>query len=485
MLKFFASACTALLVTTTIGLAQQQPGSDVPNSLPVPSSPTLPPITADGSTAPTDATSGQNTDASTAPATAGAPSAVSSNPAANDLTVGTGALGRLLGFDKESGVRLGGIFIGDSNWLMSGGREPGDWTYDSLFVLDLSLDFEKLVGLKGGLFGIELLQYNGQPTNENAGVVMGYNSLDVRPPLNRTELYQLWWRQRLFDDKLTLRMGKLVPTYDFNNVSAPAPTDNPNAVIPSVSSLIFTPLFVNPTMLTKIPGYYNSADGIMGTYRPNKNWYLSFGAYDGSLATGDNTGLGGPRFDGHYFYIWEGGHSWSIGADEKPGNFAVGIWDQTGPLTAANGATVHGADGIYTFGAQRLWFARPGLDNSGVSGYFQAGLNNSNTNFVRQYVGGGLTGFGLVPNRPKDSMGCGMAWGFLNSDPNAGEFFFPHVASTTTSLRTNEVILQSYYQYQIRDGAYFEPALTYVPNPGERTDIKEAWATTLRLILLF
>ena len=39
----------------------------------------------------------------------------------------------------------------------------------------------------------------------------------------------------------------------------------------------------------------------------------------------------------------------------------------------------------------------------------------------------GLTGFGLVPGRPKDLMGCGLAWGWLNTDPGAGAFFFPEV----------------------------------------------------------
>ena len=37
----------------------------------------------------------------------------------------------------------------------------------------------------------------------------------------------------------------------------------------------------------------------------------------------------------------------------------------------------------------------------------------------------------------------------------------------------------------LREGAYFEPALTYIPNPGERPMLRDAWTLTLRLILLF
>ena len=46
-------------------------------------------------------------------------------------------------------------------------------------------------------------------------------------------------------------------------------------------------------------------------------------------------------------------------------------------------------------------------------------------------------------------------------------------------------MLQSYYQMFLKEGAYFEPALSYIPNPGERSDIRDAWALTLRVILLF
>src|SRR5262245_39170377 len=98
----------------------------------------------------------------------GSASAISGNPGASNIVTGTGALGRFLGFGKDSGVYLGGLWIGDGNWLMSGGLDPGQWSYDSLTLLSLTLDSERLVGLKGGLFGIQFLQFSGQPTNEQA-----------------------------------------------------------------------------------------------------------------------------------------------------------------------------------------------------------------------------------------------------------------------------------------------------------------------------
>jgi len=125
-----------------------------------------------------------------------APTAISANPGADDIQTGTGALGRILGFDKDSGIRLGGAWVGDANWLMSGGRRPGEWGLNSLTLLDLTVDTEKLVGLKGGLFAIDFLQFSGHPVNEDAGLVEGYNGLQATPPLDRQELYELWYRQQ-------------------------------------------------------------------------------------------------------------------------------------------------------------------------------------------------------------------------------------------------------------------------------------------------
>ena len=168
----------------------------------------------------------------------GSTDGISGNPGAVNILTGTGLLGRLLGFGKDSGVRLGGLWIGDTNYLFSGGADPKTWSFNSLLVVDLSLDLEKLVGIPGAQFGIDFLQFNGQATNDQAGVVPGYNGLPGQPPLDRSELYELWWRQRLFDDKLIFRIGKMVPTYDFNNVLRPVPVQDPSLFVPATSGLI-------------------------------------------------------------------------------------------------------------------------------------------------------------------------------------------------------------------------------------------------------
>jgi porin len=397
------------------------------------------------------------------------PLGISANPGAVNQITGTGQAGEWLGFQKDSGVFLGGVWAADTNYLISGGERPGSWSWNSLLILSLGLDSEKLIGWKGGKFGIDFLRFDGDPTNQRAGSVQGYNSVPGPPPLHRSELYQLWWRQELFDGKLIVRVGKMVPTADFNNVLRPVPTQDKSLFIPSVSGLLFTPVFVNPTLLGVMPGYYNSACGITTTFAPTNNFYLSYGVYDGNIANGTQTGTRGPEFNGYYFNIGEAGAAWEIGSDSLPGSFGVGVWHQSGQMRA-NDVTESGATGLYLFGSQRIWLRHLGKDNSGITGFFQFGTNDSETLPVNHFFGSGLTAFGLVPGRSQDSAGAGMACSWLN-----GNIF----------QRNSELMFQVYYQAHIIAATYVEPAISYIPTPGAKPNLDAAWATTLRVTILF
>jgi porin len=424
---------------------------------------------------------------------------ISGNPAAVNLIAGTGALGRALGIDKDSGVRLGGLWVGDASGVLSGGANPGKWGLNSLTILDLNLDTEKLMGWQGGSFGTEFLQFTGQNTNGLAGAFPGFNSLEAGPPFNRNELYQLWYRQTLFDDKLIFRIGKSVPSFDFNNVVRPVPVGDPAATIPAVTALVFTPIFVSPTMQGVMPGYYNSATGITTTFAPVKSVYLNYGVYDGNNALGHQTGLSGPRFDGYYFHIGEFGYAYRLGPERKPGNIGVGVWGQTGKLLdLSTGRLANGAVGTYVFGSQRLWFRNPGVDSSGISGFYQLAANDSNALHARQYVGGGLTAFGLVPLRPNDTFGAGVNWAWLTQGPLSARLFYPPDVWQNlsppglASLRPSQLTVQCYYQMKLADGWFFQTTLSDIPNPGippppdqHRSSFPNALAISFQLTVLF
>ena len=414
------------------------------------------------------------------------PDSITGNPAAENELPGTGLAGRLLQLPEDTGLRLGGLWLVDTNGLLSGGAQPGKWSWNSALIIGANLDAQKLLNWQGASFGIQFLQFDGQNTNGQAGSVQGYNSLPGAPPLDRSELYQLWYRQTLFDDKIIFRIGKIIPTYDFNNVARPVPTQDEALSIPAVTGLLYTPVFVNPTLLGAIGGYYNSVYGITLTVAPTKNSYVNYGVYDGNVATGVQTGLTGPHFNGNYFNILEAGVDWVAGG-KYPGEFGAGLWYQTGVLQGPRGISQNGTGGFYLFGGQRIWGRSAGnpapdgkkeivipaselKQNASISTFLQFGINNSETLPVKEYLGLGFTGFGLVPHRPGDSIGVGMAWSWLN--PNLGG-------------RSSELMFQGYYQTRIVEGVYLQPTLTYIPTPGASPKYDGAWATSLRLTVLF
>ncbi|MGB6555695.1 MAG: carbohydrate porin [Candidatus Binataceae bacterium] len=396
--------------------------------------------------------------------------AISANPGAVNALPGTGWLGRLIGFSPQSGISIGGIWVGNANYLFTGGVQPRRWSFNSLTIGNLNVDAEKLFGLPGSSFDASVLQFDGEDDNLKAGTTPGYDGLVGPKPMDRTELYELWWRQRLFDDKLVIRVGKMVTTSDFNNVSRPIPVTDPSLQIPSVTGVIFTPIYKNPTMFGAAPGYYNSAYGLTANLAPSSNFYLIYGLYDGAGSRTIQTGLReAPVFNGHYFTIAETGYAWLYGDKELPGIVAIGGWAKTGELYGG-GTQQEGAQGVYAFGSQRLWRHHAGIDNSGISGYFQLGFNDARTMIANRYFGLGFTAFSLILERPADSFGSGLAWTWLNR---------------RYGFRSNEAILETYYQMHLISSSFLEPVLSYIPNPGQGRNIQGAVVMTAQLVVMF
>ena len=100
---------------------------------------------------------------------------ISSNPGAVDVRTGTGELAEtiegLFGWPRDTGVFLGGVWVADGNCTVTGGADPGKWSFNRLLILGAGLDAEKLAGWPGGRFGVEFLQFNGEHTNRQAGSV--------------------------------------------------------------------------------------------------------------------------------------------------------------------------------------------------------------------------------------------------------------------------------------------------------------------------
>jgi len=238
-------------------------------------------------------------------------------------------------------------------------------------------------------------------------------------------------------------------------------------------------------MLGIIPGYYNSATGVVAAVLPSEHFYLQYGFFDGNLANGVQTGMGGPHFNGHYFHIGEVGANWLLGKDELSGQFGIGYWGQTGPLTTLGGTTTLGAQGCYLFGSQRLYWESPGENHNGLGGYYQFGTTNNDIVFTQRFFGCGLTYYGPLPRRNNDTAGFAMGLGRMTNDPQAAKAFFSGYGPGPAPLGNSETILTWYYQIELRPGMYLQPNLTYIPDPARVPNTPGAFPFTIQGVMLF
>ncbi len=102
---------------------------------------------------------------------------------------------------------------------------------------------------------------------------------------NRTALRQLWWEQRILDEKLVLTIGKLHTEnyYDHNSFAGSGST-----------KFISQPFAVNPTRL-----FPSDALGLNVSIYPSKNYHLTFGFND---ANGKPTTTGFNSIDESEFF---------------------------------------------------------------------------------------------------------------------------------------------------------------------------------------
>lgn len=420
--------------------------------------------------------------------------ALAANPRALSGGYYSGLLQKALGLSPESPVKFGGVLTLGGNWLASGGLRPHSTTGDFVLGLGAGVDAERLLHIPGGEFYVSGIVYQGTDSNGRAGSVQVYDNLSPPKDFQRLELFELWWRQRLFKDRLIVKIGKINAGGEFGQVLVPAPVTEAKIRDWTVSDLIYTPSGLLTTNF-KLPIYPNTAWGLAVSFLPTKNFYVSYGLFDGNGARGVQTGVEvGPEFNGYWFHIGEVGYAWRLGEQGKPGRFAAGIWGQTGDLATGiltldrtDAVKTNGAMGYYAFGYQRLWYRHPGTDPSGLIGFAQLGYSDSPTNTANWYVGGGLTALGLVPRRPYDTAGIGFAWSKLNSGADAGLVFFPNVPSsyTSTSLRSSELMLQVFYQLNlIPPYMGLQAAYTAIPTPGFRPGIPWANIFTLRMFIV-
>jgi len=429
---------------------------------------------------------------------------IPSNPNASSGLSSSGNLQKSVGLPLDAPLQVGGAATFVANRLTSGGLKTYTNTAERVFGFNAALDMERLfpfASIPGGELYASMIQYEGgRGPAYYTGDLLVYDSVfsDMGKRKHLLELYEVWWRQRLFDDRLIVKVGKIMAAGEFGTVLAPAPQDA-SRMGWAISNLLFVPIGYNPPLGGHLPAYTNTAWGAVVTVQPTPNLYGKYGFFDGNgirYATGPRLG---PDLNENIFEIGEAGAFWDLGG--KGGHAAAGIWGQTGILATGmpdviNGGVIkeHGARGLYALANQRLWYLND-VDPRGLVGWSNFGYSPSQTSFAQHYLGGGLTALGLIPLRPIDTISFGVAWARLNQGSIAGITMYGPVVPPSgwqsspfdrgTHLNSTERMYQLAYRFNFVPGIAFDAGYTAIPNPGARPNIPWANVFSLRMYLVF
>jgi porin len=359
---------------------------------------------------------------------------------------------------EERGVSIGISWVmeGFDNFL--GGIKRGA-VGASTFDVDLSVDTKKLLGLPNGEFYFDLEDHAGRdPSRVLTGDLQVFDKLSYTPYF---EIFELWYQQRLFKDKLRIKIGKVDANTEFSVV------DNGLAFLNS-SSQVTPTLFVMPTTPSPMPG-------INAFYKPAKPFYASFGIFDANRSDRFLNFSGHPERNlparHGKLLIGETGLVWKqFLKSENEGNLRLGFWGHTGTFTRIDQGAQQGAKGLYLIFDQTLW--KPSSeknDRRGVRTFLEYGRTDRAVSPIYRHFGGGFAWTGPFRRRPDDVAGFCLQYARISPQPD---------------LRHNyELALETFYRIQFTRWGSFRPDLQYIVPPAGR--YPSALVSTLRFEVIF
>lgn len=359
---------------------------------------------------------------------------------------------------EDAGITFDASLFLDWTANLNGGIRTGSGV-QQLFIASLAFDTERLFGHPGGTVYGEFQWLTGDRISRNfVGDVQTYSNIEDE---RRVQLAEAWYEQRLLDDRLRVKIGKVDANTEF-------------AIAENGLEFLNSSMGFSPTVFL-LPTYPDPAMSVNLYVNPLESLTFGLGVYDGSLQRGVRTGARGPRSafspGGAFFLIGEVGMRWAHERSDHPlpGRLAVGAWHHTGRIDRLMGGTQSGTAGLYAVLDQTLWRAGPAEDDAAVAMFLQYGHAEARVSEVEHHAGGGFVWTGLIPGRSDDVVGLGASWVGLSE--HAG------------FVRGSETAIELFYQARLTPWLILQPDIQFIRHPGgERGN---AWVGTLRFWVNF
>ena len=433
--------------------------------------------------------------ATAAPASAAAAAQPSSslltNPVGflNNIQRSSSALGDLWGL-RPALARYGAtLTIQEQSEIMgnASGGTGNAMAYEGLTTATLQVDTQRAFGLYGGLFNASgLWVHGGNLSTETLQTLQTASGIEALPS---ERLWELWYQQKFFDDRVDIRIGQQSIDQEF------MVSQNAGYFI---NTMMGWPMLPSADMPGGGPAYPLSALGVRARVHVTDDVTLLAGVYSGSPAPGgwgansQLTNCCGTSFtlgpgvlaiaELQYSYPGPNTVVQAGQADPLSRTYKIGFWYNSGPfqsqqydtngLPLANPASngnpqvLHGDYAFYGVADQMLYrFEDPDRSiNFFVRPMFTP---LQDRNLIGFSVNGGFTMHEPVVGRDDDVAGIGILYTNVTSGASGFDqqtaYYNPGVYSP---IRSAETVIEATYQYEVTPWLQIQPDAQYVINPG-------------------
>jgi len=365
-------------------------------------------------------------------------------------------------------------FVMDALGNPTGGMQQGFRQASNLNV-DLRFDLDKLLRLSGAAFEISFSERFGSSlSKEDIGNVFTTQQVFGGQTYR---LVNVAYSQRLFDDRLELRVGRIAAGDDF--------LVSPYDYVFVQNGFDGNPvgIFFNAPGMTAYP---NATWGGLVKVKPTERVYVMGGLYNGDTSIRANDHHGADwSMDGPLFAIGEVGYQVNglPGDAGLIGNYKAGFWyddhEYFDFTTVARGRTpdlTRGNWGLYGLFDQVLvpFGARGSNRGFGVTGSVLVSPDRS-TSLMPFFTTAGVVARGIFASRPTDLLALGIVYGSFSNDLQESQRR-SRQAGTPVGIQRYEMALELTYRFRFYgDAVFFQPDLQYIIRPGGTGRIPDAF----------
>ncbi|WP_338029728.1 carbohydrate porin [Gluconacetobacter tumulisoli] len=386
----------------------------------------------------------------------------------------------------RKGVRINIQDVEELWGLLSGGMHPGP-TYDGMTAMALTLDTGRAFGLRDGLLNISALQIRGRSlTGERLGSLNAVSGYDAG---RSTRLFELWYGQGFFGNRLDIRAGTIDLDTEF--------LVSQNASF-FLNASFGWPLSTSSNLYSGGPSWPFSAMGVRVKWTPTYPLVLMGAVTDDNPTRGPFYSDISPaqRDPSGTFFSTAGGTlfiaevqlwldaaeriagkdapalpgTWKIGALYDSGRFPDQRYDSQGGLLASPDSTgtplYHRGNWLaYAVLDQMIWRAEKGSGKT-INVFARATVNDGTRNRFSSEVQAGLTFDELLPGRPDDTIGVAWGTGFYERRAIENAYDATRLGTSLAGPLRPEHHVELTYQAAVTPYLILQPDFQYFWNIG-------------------